>query len=244
MNEHKTYNNFIKNKYYTWYTKIIDKAIMRNLEYNTKEHELHHALPKSLGGQFTVILTFREHYICHELLTRFTKGKDKMKMCFALHTFFHFDYHRPTISRSVLYERHRQEFKEACKERTPVTKKEIFIFKHMDSHEIFEGTRCEFKEHSKLSNQEIYNLRRMNSREICWNSKRWGIYNEKLKCFSFEIPRKPHKQKKKVCQFCGKSVIGINYTRWHGNNCKKINLEQHIKNTTQIRNLRKKSSSL
>lgn len=244
MQEHLTYKNFIKNKYYVWYTRIIDNAIIRNAKYDSSFHELHHPLPKSLGGQTTITLTFREHYICHELLTRFTQGKDKMKMCFALHTFFHFDYHRPMIQKSILYERHKRYYSEACKERIPIIKKDIFMFKHMDTNEIFEGTRNGFKEYSKLTNQEIYNLKKMSDNGICWNSKRWGIWNEIFQCFSFEIPRKARKRKRIECENCQKIVSDINYTRWHGINCKLINPEKHEQNTYQIRHLNKKSSRI
>jgi hypothetical protein len=46
--------------------------------------ENHHIVPRSLGGsnkkENIVSLTAREHFICHWLLWKFTKGKDKIKM--------------------------------------------------------------------------------------------------------------------------------------------------------------------
>ena len=72
------------NKYERWYHAIIDKARQRELSIG----EVHHILPRSLGGDNSkankVVLTPKEHFMCHLLLTKFTHGKDRMKMCKAL----------------------------------------------------------------------------------------------------------------------------------------------------------------
>ncbi len=51
-------------------------------------YELHHIIPTSLGGSNDknnkILLTPKEHYIAHLLLTKIYKGKDKSKMCYAL----------------------------------------------------------------------------------------------------------------------------------------------------------------
>jgi hypothetical protein len=51
-------------------------------------HELHHVVPKSLGGSNDksniVALTYREHFLAHWLLTKFTYGSERRKMLFAL----------------------------------------------------------------------------------------------------------------------------------------------------------------
>lgn len=76
---------FIDNKYKKWYDAIITKAQSRTqvLLYS----EIHHIIPCSLGGNNTsenlVTLSAREHFICHLLLSKFTIGDDKRKMCFA-----------------------------------------------------------------------------------------------------------------------------------------------------------------
>lgn len=71
-------------KYKKWYDNIISKAHTRMIEGYT---ELHHIIPKSLGGndnpENLVSLTAREHFICHILLTKFTTGKDRNKMLHA-----------------------------------------------------------------------------------------------------------------------------------------------------------------
>lgn len=76
--------NNIMNKYKTWYDNIIAHARNRVTDEYT---ELHHILPRSLGGDDSpdnlVNLTAREHFICHILLTKFTAGQHRNKMLHA-----------------------------------------------------------------------------------------------------------------------------------------------------------------
>lgn len=55
--------------------------------------ERHHVLPKSLGGSNAkrnlIRLTYREHFLAHWLLTKFTRGAARKKMCYALHRLSH-----------------------------------------------------------------------------------------------------------------------------------------------------------
>lgn len=63
---------FTVNKYYRWYWQIISNALIRNAL--SGYAELHHIIPKSLGGSNSsknlVNLTAREHFVCHWLLTK------------------------------------------------------------------------------------------------------------------------------------------------------------------------------
>jgi hypothetical protein len=76
---------FIENKYYQWYFSIIENAKSREVPLTYTEK--HHIIPRSLGGNDTeenlVILTAREHFICHILLTKFTKDQAYYKMVYA-----------------------------------------------------------------------------------------------------------------------------------------------------------------
>ena len=67
--------------YKNLYDTICNNAKNRILTTYTEEH---HILPRSLGGTDEpanlVALTAREHFICHILLTKFTRGTDKSKM--------------------------------------------------------------------------------------------------------------------------------------------------------------------
>ena len=79
--------HFIQNKYYKWYIDIISRSYTRLLPATTYT-EKHHIIPKSLGGNNAktniVILTAREHFICHWLLTKITESTNKNKMIYAL----------------------------------------------------------------------------------------------------------------------------------------------------------------
>jgi hypothetical protein len=75
---------FIDNKYTRWYYQIITTAQQRSLTGYTEEH---HIIPKSLNGSNDstnlVLLTAREHLICHMLLTKMVTGKHHQKMIHA-----------------------------------------------------------------------------------------------------------------------------------------------------------------
>jgi len=77
---------FIQNKYKKLYDQIITRALCRDLP--TVYTESHHIVPRSLGGNDEssnlVILTAREHFICHVLLTKFTSGNNQHKMIYAV----------------------------------------------------------------------------------------------------------------------------------------------------------------
>ena len=76
------------NKYVRWYDSIIQKAdSLHRKKYAGQYYELHHIIPKSLGGSNDkdnlVLLTAKEHFICHHLLTKFMINENKSKMQFA-----------------------------------------------------------------------------------------------------------------------------------------------------------------
>ena len=88
---------FLQNKYSSTYYNIINKAKSRNLitRKQAKEAlgypELHHIIPKCLGGnnsqKNTVFLTVREHFICHKLLVEMVTAQAKYKMFEAVAIF-------------------------------------------------------------------------------------------------------------------------------------------------------------
>ena len=75
---------FCDNKYTRWYYNIINRAQNRVLT-NDQYSEIHHIVPKSLGGgnakDNLVKLTAREHFVAHWLLTKMVIGtKQKYQM--------------------------------------------------------------------------------------------------------------------------------------------------------------------
>jgi hypothetical protein len=66
-------NMFTINKYYKIYFAIIKRAQQRTLDKNIKS-EIHHIVPRSLGGgndqSNLAKLTLKEHWVCHRLLVK------------------------------------------------------------------------------------------------------------------------------------------------------------------------------
>lgn len=98
-------------KYEKWYYNIIKNARKRILE---DYSELHHIIPKSLGGtddsNNLVHLTAREHFICHILLTKFTKGQDRNKMLHAVMIMKSSNAHQNRYINGRLYESIKKEY--------------------------------------------------------------------------------------------------------------------------------------
>lgn len=64
---------------------IINEAKRKNRKKSDEEYyESHHIIPRCMGGIEEVLLTAKEHYICHLLLCRMTTGANKHKMINAL----------------------------------------------------------------------------------------------------------------------------------------------------------------
>lgn len=84
------YFMFMQNKYTFWYYKIITNSKLRKLPDNTYI-EKHHIIPKCIGGNNSseniAVLTAREHFIVHWLLTKMVDNKLKYKMYHALGRF-------------------------------------------------------------------------------------------------------------------------------------------------------------
>jgi len=89
VNNRSTFKDYcLKNKYSNWYFSIIDNAISRGWTKKTSDvyTEKHHIIPNSIvKNNDVVVLTAREHFVCHLLLPKMLEGKDKRKMMLALH---------------------------------------------------------------------------------------------------------------------------------------------------------------
>lgn len=68
------------------YNQIIENAKSKNRCRKEEYLENHHIIPKCVGGsnykQNLVLLTAKEHFICHHLLTKIYKSNDKIKYAF------------------------------------------------------------------------------------------------------------------------------------------------------------------
>lgn len=80
---------YLDNKYTAIYWRLIAKARAACRRKNKQVYyENHHIIPKSLGGDNgtnnLVLLTAKEHYLCHLLLVKMTSGKPLYRMKSAL----------------------------------------------------------------------------------------------------------------------------------------------------------------
>jgi hypothetical protein len=82
---------FLENKYTNIYYTIVNRAKSQpRIKGKDIYFESHHIIPKSLGGDNSnnnkVLLTFKEHYICHRLLPKMVSKKEHVtKMNYALY---------------------------------------------------------------------------------------------------------------------------------------------------------------
>jgi hypothetical protein len=77
---------YLQNKYTRWYNNIILRA--QNRIRIPTYTEKHHIIPRSLGGNNSkkniAVLTPKEHFLCHLLLTKMVAGQQQFKMIKAL----------------------------------------------------------------------------------------------------------------------------------------------------------------
>lgn len=84
------HKDFLSNKYSQWYYSIIKNAQAIARSKGDIYYESHHILPKSIFPEFVnekwnqVLLTAKEHFICHRLLKKFTKSIPHQKMSLAV----------------------------------------------------------------------------------------------------------------------------------------------------------------
>lgn len=83
---------FINNKYYKIYIRLVQEAKLKNRhKTDGNYYEVHHILPKSLGGDNSynnlVTLTAREHFVAHLLLVRCVQITDVYRMINAIRRF-------------------------------------------------------------------------------------------------------------------------------------------------------------
>lgn len=176
---------FLDNKYYKWYLELTSKRY-RELDGYTEKH---HIIPRSLGGNDSkdniVVLTAREHFIAHLLLTKCTFGECRKKMFFALWNMVNRDNGARTSSRmyTIIRETHSKFLSESFKsqgnpmfgkEHSEETKKKISVggkgLKRSNE------TRQKISEANKGENNSMYGI--PNTKEQKEEaSKRWKENN-------------------------------------------------------------------
>lgn len=213
---------FIDNKYTRWYYSIINAAKARTLQSDIYT-ERHHIIPKSLGGDNSTdnlaILTAREHFICHWLLTKMTTSNDKQRMSYALHAMCHLRPGQRYINARV-YESNKKE----CAVLRSIARKGITMGeKNYNYGKKWSDTQRKRMSESRkgVPNGRAGTKHSQSSKEKMRESamKRWTD-EEKAKFSAIKISNKIVMS----CPHCYKENIDkANFIRWHGDNCKAIN---------------------
>lgn len=137
------YNHFNNSKYTKWYFSIIENA--KKLNRTRKDscyYEKHHIFPKCIYPEYSktkenlVLLTAREHFLCHVLLTKMTCGDVNRKMFNAVSKFCQASKHQKRNFNSWEYKK----IRESCtKARIGIKRPESTVQKIKDNHHDVSG---------------------------------------------------------------------------------------------------------
>lgn len=207
---------FIDNKYTRWYYNIINNAKSKlTLEYTEK----HHIIPQSLGGDNSnnnlVILTAKEHFVCHLLLTKMVTGSNKIKMFNAAF--------QMTIS-SLNQTRHRingRTYSVLKKAKSDSMKGNTY-----GSHPMSEETKQKIskakigKPNHKIKGVPKSTETRKKLSDARKGATPWNIGLAWTDATRQKISAARQNTKKIKCVHCSKEISPSNWTRWHNDNCK------------------------
>jgi hypothetical protein len=197
---------FEQSKYSKYYYSIVNSAKSRTLARNIYT-EKHHIIPKSLGGDNSILnlvkLTAREHFVCHRLLARITTGQNRNKMVHALWR----------MCNSL-----KSDYKVNSKTYEAARLDHVHILKTVGSDGQFKIGRPawnlgiartdEVKQAISKANFGRKSNRTSESFTDEWRAK---------------ISLSARNREKQTCPHCGKQAGPTNFVRWHGDNCRTHN---------------------
>ena len=239
---------FIKNKYSTIYYNIVKIAKQRSTPIYPSAR--HHIIPESffikrvrsgppgwLAGdsedpENIVLLTLREHAVCHKLLVRMTEGKMKSKMVLAIWRMLNGKDKKLFSSRE--YEKYRTIFIEHIKitnskKRKPLSKSHkqnisLATKGTAKSIEARKNMKDAWIDRDRTVKDSTKKLNKIASLKF-WSSEEVRVeQSKKKKEFLAKNPKILENQiayinKKIECGFCGIVTNLGNYKRWHGDRC-------------------------
>jgi len=188
-----------KNKYTKWYFSIIDKALVRGWsKKNSPQYvESHHIIPKSIvPNNNTVLLTAKEHFICHLLLPRMMKDVVyKNKMLYALwHISHHMSGLRNLKINSRTYNKIKQNYKQMVSEKYKGTKgsaygkygKEhpAYGYKHTEEHKKYISECLKGKNNPMFGKKHPEEIIKKKSKQyyFVYNNKKIEVFNLRKFC--------------------------------------------------------------
>jgi len=209
---------FINNKYTNIYFNIITSAHTRDTL--TGYTERHHIIPKSLGGtnkkDNLVVLSAREHFICHWLLTKMVTGDDLRKMNHAIWRMLvqGRDYQLRYKPNSHTYESLRKRYGSLRKGVTTPDEVKKKISKANKGRLKGENNPMYGNTHTAESRKKISEKAQGRTP---WNLGVTHTDEVKQKMSILALQRTKYK-----CEHCGVECVKCNYNRWHGDNCRSI----------------------
>ena len=231
------------------YNSLIQKGLERGLNKGILDYytELHHIIPKSMGGKNKkenyVLLTAKEHFIAHQLLYKIYKNS---QMAFALHKFCNGTYEQrinsrkydwiKTKVRKIQSETSKNSWsklddigrlnramnigkgvKAAAGRRTSEDK--ILISKNIkDGRAKWEKSLTDEELNIHWSDVVEKRNSTLSNKSDEWHSN----YKEKISKGVLSVDRK-------ICPHCSTKCDVGNYAKYHGDNCKIITGKNHIR---------------
>lgn len=250
---------YLHNKYTRWYNNIISRAQNRCPD---EIFEKHHIIPKSFfvknsgwiegnpdDQKNIVMLSIREHRLCHLLLPKMTTGIAKAKMIYAAKLLLQSREKKYGLSKGKLYESIKKDF---IQQISNLKRGSIHILESIEkikkkrSLQIIgprsDDTKLKISKSHKGKKKSPEHISKI-IKNLNWSGKR---HSEKTKekmrkpksvehRMNMSKARKgkslPEEWKKKlsdaklaapsfVCPHCGKNAKAAMFSRWHGNNCR------------------------
>jgi len=222
-----------KETYQYRYDKIIQKAQSENRKRcKGIYYENHHIIPKCMNGSDEeynrVLLTAKEHYVCHKLLTYIYPENRKLVNAFWRMTFDKKGKHNIS-ARDYAYARELKSLTPVSEEtktkqsinnahywknkKRPKESIEKMIKTNTGKHHTEETKAKQRKHHRNHTKEEKEKMKNK------WKVRKPDNIETRNNKSKSHIGLS-HKLKNKTCEYCGFETTPGNYGRWHGEKCK------------------------
>lgn len=235
---------YLDNKYTKAYNSIIGAARARGAM--SGYSEVHHVIPKSLGGsnrkENLVRLTPKEHFICHRLLPKMTSGTDKNKMLYAIRRMvykgnIYQDKRHKATSRTYAYVMEQVKLVHSAymKNNNPMHNPNVRVAYDIAIKSRGKTTGMTGKKHTSMTKQL---MRQKRAAQVITEESKEKI-RQKIKALVtsegyINAMHRPgvkdshlagcierSKNHRTTCEHCNGSFVNNTYARWHGDKCRK-----------------------